>query len=66
MNPLLFYTFVVFEKYEQLRAENEWETVPGGTTPRGGAGPLLAAPPHGVGASEPVSDPFSPGTFLLL
>jgi hypothetical protein len=44
--------FVVFIKYEKSRDKNELETDPGGSTPPGGMGPLLAAPTCGVFASE--------------
>jgi hypothetical protein len=39
--------------------------VPKGTTPPRGMGPLLAAPPRGVAASELLSDPVSSCIFLL-
>ena len=51
--------FVVFIKYGKLRDRNGVEKVHEGTSPRGGAGPPLAAPPYGEGASEPFSDPVS-------
>jgi hypothetical protein len=60
------YTFVVFIKYEKLRDENELETEPRGSTPPGGAGPLLAVPPSGVSASEFVSVPVSSCAFVLM
>jgi hypothetical protein len=60
------YTFVVFIKYEKSRDENELEMELGGSTPPGGAGPLLATPPYGVSASELVSVPVSSYDFVMM
>jgi hypothetical protein len=60
------YTFVVFIKYEKSRDENELETEPRGPTPHYGMGPLLAAPPYGVFASELISIPVSSCAFITM
>jgi hypothetical protein len=60
------YTFVVFIKYEKSQDENELETEPGGSTPPGGTGPLLATPPCGVSALELVSVPASSCAFVSM
>jgi hypothetical protein len=60
------HTFVIFIKYEKSGDENEWETEPRGSTPPGGVGPLLAAPPCGVSASKLIFVPVSSCDFVLM
>jgi hypothetical protein len=55
--------FDVFIKYEKLRDKNRQEMESGGSSPPGGAGPFLAAPPCGESTSELISIPVSSYDF---
>jgi hypothetical protein len=60
------YIFVVFIKYEKSRDVNGLETESGGSSPPGGAGPLLAVPPCGESTPELVSVPVSSYDFVSM
>jgi hypothetical protein len=60
------YIFVVFIKYEKSRDKNELEMESGGSSPPGGEGPLLAAPPCGESTSELISVPVSSCDFVSM
>jgi hypothetical protein len=53
-------------KYEKSQEENGLETESGGSSPPGGAGPLLAAPPCGESTLELISILISSCDFALL
>jgi hypothetical protein len=60
------YIFFIFIKYEKSRDENGLETESGGSSPPGGAGPLLAAPSYGESTLELISVPVSSCDFVSM
>jgi hypothetical protein len=60
------YIFVVFIKYEKSRDENGLEAESGGSSPPGGAGPLLATPPCGETTPELISILVSSCDFVSM